>query len=85
MITFERIAALAELAPQYRALRQARPEIPARDVHRYLNSDEGYLTIDQFLCAHTWGYSGTAYGGDDESYHGEGRAYCLNCGMDGDS
>lgn len=35
-------------------------------------------------CQHAWAYSGTAYGGDDESYHGEGRAYCLLCGADGD-
>lgn len=31
-----------------------------------------------------WVCSGTAYGGDDESYHGEGRCYCMFCGADGD-
>jgi hypothetical protein len=32
----------------------------------------------EFVC------TGTAYGGDDESYHGEGRSYCVHCGADGD-
>jgi hypothetical protein len=34
---------------------------------------------------HSWAYSGSAYGGDDDSYHGEGRCYCENCGADGDA
>lgn len=34
---------------------------------------------------HSWVYSGTAYGGDDESYFGEGRCYCEFCGADGDA
>jgi hypothetical protein len=33
---------------------------------------------------HEWAYTGTAYGGDDASYHGEGRCYCIYCGTDGD-
>lgn len=33
---------------------------------------------------HSWAFTGTAYGGDDESYHGEGRCYCEHCGADGD-
>lgn len=33
---------------------------------------------------HEYAYTGTAYGGDDESYHGEGRCYCIYCGADGD-
>ena len=37
-----------------------------------------------FLLGHRWSHTGTAYGGDDESYHGEGRSYCQHCGMDGD-
>jgi hypothetical protein len=40
---------------------------------------------DDEHCAHEWAYSGTAYGGDDESYHGEGRCYCVYCGADGDA
>ena len=35
-------------------------------------------------CLHEWVYTGTAYGGDDESYSGEGRVYCSLCGEDGD-
>jgi len=34
---------------------------------------------------HEWAYSGTAYGGDDDSYFGEGRCYCVHCGADGDA
>ena len=33
----------------------------------------------QFTC------TGTAYGGDDERYHGEGRSFCIHCGADGDA
>lgn len=40
---------------------------------------------DNPFCAHDWSYSGTAYGGDDESYHGEGRCICSICGADGDA
>jgi hypothetical protein len=34
---------------------------------------------------HSWVYTGTQYGGDDESYYGEGRCYCEWCGADGDA
>lgn len=34
---------------------------------------------------HEWAYTGTQYGGDDESFFGEGRAYCIHCGADGDA
>jgi hypothetical protein len=34
---------------------------------------------------HSFVCSGVAYGGDDESYHGEGRCYCEWCGADGDA
>lgn len=34
---------------------------------------------------HEWGYTGLAYGGDDDSFHGEGRCYCIWCGADGDA
>ncbi len=36
-------------------------------------------------CAHDWVYTGTAYGGDDESFRGEGRVICRLCGADGDA
>ena len=32
-----------------------------------------------------WVYTGTQYGGDDESFFGEGRCYCQFCGADGDA
>jgi hypothetical protein len=35
-------------------------------------------------CGGVWVCTGSAYGGDDESYHGEGRIYCDQCGADGD-
>lgn len=34
---------------------------------------------------HEWAYTGTEYGGDDPSYRGEGRCYCIHCGADGDA
>lgn len=34
---------------------------------------------------HEFVYTGTAYGGDDESYGGEGRSLCAHCGADGDA
>lgn len=34
---------------------------------------------------HSWVCTGTAYGGDDERWHGEGRCYCEHCGADGDA
>lgn len=43
------------------------------------------ISSDNPFCPHDWSYSGTAYGGDDESYHGEGRCYCSLCGADGDA
>jgi len=43
------------------------------------------LSVAQFTCDHDWIYTGTSYGGDDESYHGDGRVYCSLCGLDGDS
>lgn len=35
-------------------------------------------------CSHEWVNTGTAYGGDDPRWHGEGRCYCRLCGADGD-
>ena len=34
---------------------------------------------------HSWVCTGTAYGGDDERWCGEGRMYCEFCGTDGDA
>lgn len=80
--------ALAPVLPHYVDLRRQHPAVPARIVHQYLRDDEG-LTFEQFVCAHTtghaWAFTGTAYGGDDERYLGEGRCYCAHCGADGDA
>lgn len=40
---------------------------------------------DNPFCTHDWSFTGVAYGGDEESYHGEGRCYCSRCGADGDA
>ncbi len=48
-------------------------------------SDNPYEPSEQNLCAHEWVYTGTQYGGDDESFRGEGRCYCSVCGADGDA
>src|SRR5262249_45296735 len=34
---------------------------------------------------HVWVFTGSAYGGDDERWMGEGRCYCEHCGADGDA
>ena len=34
---------------------------------------------------HEFHYTGTAYGGDDPSFSGEGRCFCIHCGADGDA
>lgn len=36
-------------------------------------------------CDHEWAFTGTAYGGDDPRWSGEGRCYCVKCGADGDA
>lgn len=86
--TFEEVQEFAYVAKSYHALRAACPEIPAYLIHGYLRSD-GLGTLEQYICertqGHRWSYTGTAYGGDDDRYHGEGRALCSNCGADGDA
>jgi hypothetical protein len=34
---------------------------------------------------HKFEHTGTAYGGDDPRWHGEGRCLCIYCGADGDA
>jgi hypothetical protein len=36
-------------------------------------------------CDHEWACTGSAYGGADDRWHGEGRMYCVKCGADGDA
>lgn len=45
--------------------------------------NEEYKELD--ACEHSWVYSGSAYGGDDDRWCGEGRCYCEFCGADGDA
>jgi hypothetical protein len=83
--SFESLQALAEIAPIYRQLRAKHPTIPARKVHAYIRVGDGE-SFEVFCCpGHKWVYTGAAYGGDDKSYHGEGRCYCSICGADGDA
>lgn len=50
--------------------------------------DGGESNFEQFQCGrergHRFSCTGTAYGGDDERWHGEGRCLC-DCGADGDA
>lgn len=84
-LTTSQALELAEILPAYLALRAEHPLIPARKIHAYVRSGEGER-FEEFFCAgHRWIYTGTQYGGEDESYRGEGRVYCANCGADGDA
>lgn len=58
------------------------------DMIRGSTMDPEYDEDGQPICTgpngHEWTYTGTQYGGDDESFHGEGRCICIHCGADGD-
>lgn len=86
--SFDDAIQFGQVASQYRALRAAHPTMRALTIKRYIADDQG-LTPLQFECAtergHEWSFSGTAYGGDDSSYFGEGRSYCCRCNADGDA
>lgn len=83
---FAELQALAEIAPGYLQMRREHPLIPARKIHEYLRSGvENGESFEVFMCpGHQWIYTGSAYGGDDDRWCGEGRCYCRNCGADGD-
>lgn len=84
-MTFDEVRDLADLVGPYRELRAAYPAVAARTIVEYLKRGEGE-PFEVFTCpGHEWVYTGSAYGGDDESYHGEGRVYCSHCGADGDA
>lgn len=87
MRTLTQAIAFGETAAEYQRLRQQHPTEPARHVKRYIDAQaQAYgLTLQQFECKHEFAYTGTQYGGDDDSYRGEGRCYCVHCGLDGDS
>lgn len=88
-LTFNKLASLADIAPGYLNLRKQHPAVPAKLVHQYLQESGDDGTLEQFVCrvtvGHRWSYTGSAYGGDDDSYHGEGRVFCALCGADGDT
>jgi hypothetical protein len=80
----------AERAVTYYRIRGTHPEIPARHAFAWAHGNgDRDANLQEFMCritrGHSFGYSGTAYGGDDESYHGEGRCICGYCGADGDA
>lgn len=83
------LAERAQLAAVYFRLRAEKPLVPAAISLNYARDPGGVRNFDEFICeqttGHSWSYSGSAYGGDDESYHGEGRCYCAHCGADGDA
>ncbi|MPS27582.1 MAG: hypothetical protein E2576_11115 [Alcaligenaceae bacterium] len=88
MRTLAQAAAFGQTAAEYQVLRRAHPAMRALTIHRYIRDDQG-LSPEQFACAtergHSWAFTGTAYGGDDERYLSEGRCYCVYCGADGDA
>ena len=79
------------IANAYADLRREYPTVPARLAHQYARdgADGSAATFDQFVCGvlrgHSWSYSGTNYGGDDDRWHGDGRCLCAYCGADGDA
>lgn len=83
------IAEQAEARARYFRLRAVNPDTPARHLFAYANGDGDGEALNEYLCrvgpGHQWGYSGAAYGGDDERFHGEGRVLCNRCGADGDA
>lgn len=88
MRTLAEAVAFGQVAAEYQQLRQRYPAMRAIAIKRYIYDDTG-LSPEQFECeverGHRWAFSGSAYGGDDESYMGEGRCYCSQCGADGDA
>lgn len=84
----------AERAVRYFRIRGSREErgsdVPANVAFAWARGEgEHCRSFDEFLCertrGHEWAFTGTAYGGDDERWHGEGRCYCKWCGADGDA
>jgi hypothetical protein len=89
MRTLAQTIEFGHIAAQYARLRQQHPTVAARHAVAYARGYGDHLSFEQFICettrGHSWSFTGSAYGGDDDSYHGEGRAYCCYCGADGDA
>ncbi len=87
---FSDLARFAGLASTYAGLRAAEPGLRAATALRAIRyADDAGCRLPEAVCAvttgHSWSCSGTAYGGDDERWHGEGRCLCAYCGADGDA
>lgn len=74
------LRASRELAP---FLRELPPEPEITGV--WIDEAADFGDPNDSTCAHEWEYTGTAYGGDDPRWHGEGRCICRKCGADGDA
>lgn len=80
----------AQRVAAYAQFRERHPILPASLAFEFARGDAADAQSEAaFICerttGHRWAYTGAAYGGDDESYHGEGRCYCARCGADGDA
>lgn len=86
--TFEDLQDFALLARAYREERRVRPDVPAQRLLSAIRrcSVGDACSMDEALCpGHEFVYTGTQYGGDDARWGGEGRCYCVHCGLDGDA
>lgn len=87
---FESIEAAVRFGDLARRFADARREFPGRAAAAVLDgvrkSEEWGVPLVEAMCpGHEWAYTGSAYGGDDDRWHGEGRCYCVWCGADGDA
>lgn len=78
---------LLQFATTNVAFRRARENLQYRAIDALLFVRDPGVAVDmeQFTCRHRWTYTGVGYGGEDSSYHGEGRCFCCYCGLDGDA
>ena len=75
------LTAEMEPKPSAEAVAEAAPVPAAPDDE----TDVGYPPPCTDPGGHEFECTGTAYGGDDERWHGEGRMLCVHCGADGDA
>jgi len=64
-------------ATAYLAIRAEHPSARAADVWAYVQSDEHWMTFEQYTCRHQWSH------GYDDSDH-EIPIHCNLCGVSGD-
>jgi hypothetical protein len=86
MRTLAQAAAFGRVVAQYQHLRAAHPAMRAPAIFRYIRANDGLapgtVRVRVTERGHEWSYTGSAYGGDNESHFGKGRCYC---GADGDA